>query len=105
VTHWAGLFVLFLIATFVAGIGIRLQSTGIERRHATIQPGMTILEVGEIMGVEMVDDQRPSMSPKGSAWWSLPQRFGESPVFLEVEFDDDGQVVRTGRAIADVPPP
>lgn len=91
--------VLLALATataIVLALVICIQPPDIERRHGVIEPGMTISEVGEIMGAELV--RRPFISPRGSFWWSVPRRPGEPTVFLEVEFDEHGRVVRTGRA-------
>lgn len=94
----------FITAASASALVISLQPTDIERRHATIRPGMTLREVGKIMDAEMVSDK--PISPRGSAWWSVPRRFGgASSVFLEVEFDEHGRVVRTDRATLESPEP
>ena len=96
---WASLLACTTAVSVALALVICLQPTDIERRHARIQPGMTVSEVGEIMDTTLMDDKRPFVSPRGSFWWSVPRKFGEAPtLFLEVEFDEDGRVVRTGRA-------
>lgn len=106
--RWAGLLLMFAVATFVVvAISMRIpskvQPNPLERRHATIRPGMTEREVITIMD----GDFPPSVS-KGKDGivpgethhfeWAIPsEQYGS--VRLRVYFDAAGRVTRTSAEV------
>jgi hypothetical protein len=95
VKRWAGLVALFLVAAL--GAVVISAPSELERRHATIRPGMTYREVSKMMGGTGVDFASP-VGSGGGGWtrhWSCPKRLGRRHVELVVTFDDEGLVTET----------
>jgi hypothetical protein len=95
--RWAGLLGLFLLAAIGAVmISVRMQPSDLERRFATIRPGMNPEEVARIMtDAEPEPPTLYSWRP-GFTWSYLPpRRLMVRDVRLEVEFDGNARVIRT----------
>jgi hypothetical protein len=97
--RWAGIFTLFLVASIVVVVvGWRFRDGDLERRHATIRPGMTLAEVKNIMGTP----RREFNLPAGATWfWRSRKLIGPRDAMLVVQFDHTGRVIQTDIGVWD----
>jgi hypothetical protein len=95
--RWAGLLALFLVAAIGAVVmAPRFRLSSLERRHSTIRVNMKVDEVTMIMDDPADEASRSFIEPKTwSRVWLPPQAAGARGKRLEVEFDDQGHVIRT----------
>jgi hypothetical protein len=103
--QWRTIFGVLALAVFLAlVIAVQVRPTELERRHATIRPGMTADAVARIMEPDEIGSPYTFVIPNGWTWsWRLPRRFPVRDVELEVTFDGAGRVVGTGKRVNGVP--
>jgi hypothetical protein len=97
--RWAGWLLILgaaTLATIAISLSLRPRPSELERRLATIRPGMTREEVAEIMNM---GEPKPECrkgdvaSPRSGTWHFHPSSGRE--VELTVMFDDDGRVTES----------